>query len=393
MGTNSNKQIWQGVRSTLLALTVGWLMAFPLMGGAQQEGAAELFKQAKVLEDAQNYAAAESLYLKVLASDPDNSEALKRLGILEQTDMKLDDSIAHFKRVLAAHPDYPEVNFYLGLSYYGKHDFPNAIASLQQEAKTPTAHLATQYYMALALESDGRTDEAIDQLNVAGARNPKKADVFFELARLHMGAAFQAYTTLRKIDPDCFQIHAFNAALYYQEAKYPEAIAEYQTALKKQPDAPGIHASLGVAYYMLHQTEMAEKEFLLAFQQDPENSVANVYLGDIAMHRGEFSKALPYLQQATASQPKNVEAHLLLGRCYLRLGDLAKAKAELLVAAGLDPADPRSHYMLAEIYQKLNQPAERQAELDLVKKLSAEQDAKLPVGAAKESAPTESNNP
>ena len=81
----------------------------------------------------------------------------------------------------------------------------------------------------MALESDGRNDEAIDQLNVAAARNPKKADVFFELARLHMGAAFQAYSTLRKIDPDCYQIHSFNAALYYQEAKYDKAVAEYQT--------------------------------------------------------------------------------------------------------------------------------------------------------------------
>ena len=194
MFTISSKQLGQGVRPMLLALMVGWLMTIPLVGRAQQESAAELFKQAKVLEDVQNYAAAEGLYLKVLSTDPDNPEALKRLGILEQTDMKLDDSIEHFKKVLAAHPDYPEVNFYLGLSYYGKHDFHNAIASFQREAKTPTAHLATQYYLALALESDGRSDEAIDQLNVAGARNPKKADVFFELARLHMGAAFQAYS-------------------------------------------------------------------------------------------------------------------------------------------------------------------------------------------------------
>ena len=121
--------------------------------------------------------------------------------------------------------------------------------------------------------------------------------------------------------------------------------------------------------------------------------MANAYLGDIAIHRGEFGKAVPYLQQAIASQPKNVEARLLLGRCYIKLGDLPKAKAELLVAAGLDPADPRGHYMLAEIYQKLNQPAERQAELDLVKKLSAAQDAKVPEEAGKESATPESNKP
>jgi hypothetical protein len=49
--------------------------------------------------------------------------------------------------------------------------------------------------------------------------------------------------------------------------------------------------------------------------------------------------------------------------------------------------------MLAEIYQKLNQPAERQSELDLVKKLSQAQDAKIPEEAGKGSASPESTNP
>ena len=393
MGIRFSKQLGQGVRPMLLVVLVGWLVTIPALGGGQQEGAAELFKQAKVLDDAQNYEAAESLYRKILSTDPDNPEALKRLGILEQTDGKLDASIERFKKVLAAHQDYPEVNFYMGLSYYGKHDFPDAIASFQQEAKTPTAHLGTQYYMALALEADGRIDEAIDQLNVAAARNPKKADVFFELARLHMGAAFEDYSRLRKIDPDCYQIHAFNAGLYFQEAKYDAAVTEYQAALKKQPDAPGIHTSLGVAYYLLHQPEPAEKEFLLAVQEAPDDGVANTYLGDIALHKQQYNQALPYLLQAVATRPKNVESHLLLSRCYLRLGDVPKAKAELLLTASLVPADPRSHYMLAEIYQKLNQPAERQSELDLVKKLTAVQDAKVPEEAGKGLATPESNKP
>ena len=141
-----------GFRRIVAIILLGWLVSVPAVGRAQQEGAADLYRQARAFEDQQNYPAAENIYRKVLASDPDNLEALKHLGILEQTDLKFNDSIEHFKRVLADQPEYPQVNFFLGLSYYGQHNFKDAMASFQQELKTPTAHPATRYYLALALE-------------------------------------------------------------------------------------------------------------------------------------------------------------------------------------------------------------------------------------------------
>jgi tetratricopeptide (TPR) repeat protein len=292
----------------------------PAPGLAQQGAEAELFKQARAYEDQQNYPAAEDLYRRVLASDPDNPEALKHLGILEQTDLKLDDSIETFKRVLSGHPDYPQVNFYLGLSYYAKHDFQNTIASLQREAKTPTAHPATRYYLALALEADDRNDDAIDQLNEAAVRNPKKPDVFFELARLHMAEALRAAGRLWSIDPDSYQYHMLMGEIYNQEGHYEAGIAQYQAALKKQPDAVGIHSPIGVAYFLLNQIEPAEKELLLAVQETPDDPIANFYLGNLELRAHQFTKALPYLKRAAELQPKNGENRILLGRCNLALG-------------------------------------------------------------------------
>lgn len=102
----------------LLLLAFAALLLMPGNGAAQ--GSAELLQKAKQLEDQQNYPAAEDLYRKILASDPDNPEALKQMGLLEQTNLQLDRSIEHFKRVLADAPDYPQVNFFLGLSYNSK---------------------------------------------------------------------------------------------------------------------------------------------------------------------------------------------------------------------------------------------------------------------------------
>lgn len=358
--------------STLIiwVAVMGWVASFEL---AQQSEASVLFEQARAYEREQNYAAAEAVYQKVLAAHPDDPEALKRLGILEQTELKFNDSIELFKRVLREHPNYLQVNFFLGLSYYGRHDFKNAVMSFQDELKTPAPHPATRYYLALALEAVGRIEEAIIQLDQVAAQNPNKANVLYELARLHMNASFQAINRLRKLDPDSFQMHALTGELYADEGHYNAAIGEYQAALRKEPDATGIHYRLGIAYWMLRQLGTSEREFLLALRESPDNAQADLYLGDIALLQQQFSKARDYLKQAEDREPQTEQTHLLLGRCYIGLNQLQQAKAELQVAARLNPANPRSHYFLSQVYRKLGQLGDAQRELVLFSQLSSAQ--------------------
>src|SRR4026207_864516 len=87
----------------ILAL-LGMLLCRPVYG-IPKDDAADLLEQAQAYEQAQDYPAAENMYRKVLASNPKNPEALKRLGILEQTELKFDASIEHFQVVLRDHPD------------------------------------------------------------------------------------------------------------------------------------------------------------------------------------------------------------------------------------------------------------------------------------------------
>ncbi len=361
---------WVGALSVSILVSLALL---PCAGAVQAPQQDTLFKKAHIDEDAENFAAAESDYRQILASDPDNSEALKRLGVVEQTELKFRDSIEHFQHALRGHGDYPQVNFFMGLSYYGLRDWDNAIASFRAELKASDPHPATEYYLALALEAEGRNDEAIDELNKSAAKNPNKAEVFYELARLHMAASLRAMEKVRKIDPDSFQSHAFLGQLYGDEQHYEAAANEYKLALQKQPDAQGIHYPLGVCYRMLHQYDAAEKEFLAALHESPDDPTTNESLGELAVREKQFDKGIPYLKKAAAGQPKDVETHLLLGRCYLGLNDFQKAQDELELAARLDPSNGRSHFFLAEVYQKLNRPADRQRELDLFNKLSAAQ--------------------
>jgi tetratricopeptide (TPR) repeat protein len=358
------------------AILAVWIVLVPARGWAQQGTASELLKQAEGFEDKNNLDAAEAIYRKILVSDPTNPEAWKRLGILQQAEHKFDDSIDSFKHVLARHPAYGNVNLFLGLSYYGKNDMEDAIASFNRELKTPAPHLATRYYLALALESKGHMDEAIDQLELSAKQNPNNSKVFYELARLYMGAAYRSIDQMKRIDSDSYELHALMGEFYSQGGSYELAVTHYRAALKKNPEAIGIHTPLGIAYWMLSQLDNAEKEFLLAVQESPDDPYANLYLGRIAVHDHNYSKALPYLEKAVSSHVQELETRVILGRCYIGLGQLQEGKADLIRAAALAPSDPRSHYMLAQIYKKLDQPADGQRELDLYNKFTSLQKTK-----------------
>jgi tetratricopeptide (TPR) repeat protein len=345
---------------------------------AAQSDLRSLLDQARTYENRGDYSGAERVYEQALVLAPENLETLKRFGVLQQTELKFSDSIALFQKVLSRDAQYPETNFFLGVSYFGARDFAHAIQSFEKELTTPNSHPRCRYYLGLALQSSGRIDEAISQLNRLVAENPKDADALYQLARIHKNASIEAIERLKTLDQDSFQLHALMGEVYADEERYPEAIKEYQAALAKRPDAQGIHYAIAVAYWAQHQIDSAEKEFMDAWKEDRNDALTNLYLGDIAVRRGRFVEAFGYLRVAQKGQPGMPQVHLLLGKCYQGQNDLEKAKAEFLAAIDADPAAAQPHYLLAQVYRELHDAQASAAELAQFERLSKLEKAKAP---------------
>jgi predicted Zn-dependent protease len=258
----------------------------------------------------------------------------------------------------------------LGVSYFGKHDFAAAIQSFQQELTTLKPHSRCRYYLALALQASGHIPEAIAQLDQAVIDNPKDADAYYELARMHTHASLQAIEKLKQLDSDSFQLHALMGEIYAGEKQYADSIREYKAALVKHPDAQGIHFSIGVAYWVQHEWENAEPEFLQALKETPDDALTNLYLGDIAVHQQQFAQACAYLRVAEKGQPHMPQVHLLLGECYRGQKDSENAKSELLAAVDADPTAAQPHYLLAQVYSELHDSEASARELAVFDKLS-----------------------
>ena len=335
-----------------------------------QADATSLLAKAREAEKNSDFVSAEGIYRQALRLEPDNLEVLKRLGVVEQTQLKFADSIAHFKTILTHEPNYPEVHFFLGASYLGQDDLPNAIRSFQDELKLPKPHPRCRYYLGIAYESAGQIEAAIGQFNAALTENPKDADSLYQLARIYKNASMEAIDRLRSLDPDSFQLHILQGEVYSDAERYSEAIKEYEAALRKRPDATGIHFSIGVAYWAQHLIEPAKKEFLEALKESPNDPLTNLYLADIAVGDREYADALRYLAIAVRGDADPFRVHLLLGKAYRGQHQLTEAKTELLAAAEANPKVPEVHYLLAQVYQELKDTQGSEKELAEFQRLS-----------------------
>ncbi len=354
--------------AVLLCLISSVLAAPPTVRGQSDVGT--LLEQARTAEKAGDYQAAERVYLQALALAPGNLETLKRLGVLQQTELKFGASVESFKQVLEHDAQYLEVNFFLGVSYFGENDFNQAIRSFELELETPKPHPRCRYYLALALQAAGRIDDTISQLNRAVAENPRDADALYQLARIYKSASLQAIDRLKALDQDSFQLHALMGEVYADDERYSEAIKEYQAALSKRPDATGIHYAVGVAYWVQHDMDAAKKEFVDALKGNPNDALTNLYLGDIAVHHERFAEARDYLSVAERGQPGMPQVHVLLGKCYRGENEPEKAKTEFLAAIQADPSAAQPHYLLAQLYRELRDPEASAKEFAEFEKLS-----------------------
>ena len=247
--------------------------------------------RAEDLIQKRDYGAAEPLLRKVVASDPANYVAWFDLGFAENGLGKTDESIAAYKKSVAAKADVFETNLNLGIQL-AKADQPDAEQFLRAATQlTPTSHPA-----------EGRERAWLSLAHVLEAEKPDDAV-----------AAYRQAATLQPKDPEP---HLAAGLLLEKQSKFSDAESEYKQALALDPSS-----------------------------EDALTGLANLY-----MHGRRFPKAEEYLRKVVAAQPEQVAAHIQLGRVLAAEGKNDAAVAELQAGAKLAPADLSVQRDLADLY-------------------------------------------
>src|SRR6202140_2817031 len=258
----------------------------PVESSAPQE-----LTQAEDAIQKQDFSSAGPFLHKVLARDPANYVAWFDLGFVENALGKLDDSIAAYRKSVAAKPDVFESNLNLGL----------------------------------------------------------------QLAKTRQGDAEQFLRTATQLKPTSHvsegQARAWLSLAQVLEATKPdEALAAYEHAAILQPKDPEPHLSAGLLLEKQEKFSDAEHEYKQALALDPSASDAVTGLANIYMRGRRFPDAEAELRKLIAAHPDQAAARIQLGRVLAAEGKNDEAIAELQAGAKLAPADVSLQRDLADLY-------------------------------------------
>jgi tetratricopeptide (TPR) repeat protein len=247
--------------------------------------------QAETAIEKRDYANAEPLLQKVVATDPANFQAWYDLGFVYNALDRSEDSIAAYRKSVAAKPEVFESNLNLGLML-AKAGQPDAAQFLRAATKlTPTAHPA-----------EGHARAWLGLAHVLEASNPE------------------------------------------------EAVAAYQQAAAIQTKDPEPHLAAGQLLEKENKLAEAEQEYKEALALDAKSADALTGLANLYMRGRRFPEAEQFLRKLAAAEPGNAAVRIQLGRVLAASGKNDDAIAELEAASKLAPADAGLQRDLADLY-------------------------------------------
>jgi len=128
------------------------------------------------------YRASEKQYQEILATDPDNLDALSHLGVVYFRIGRIRSAESTLKKALALAPNDDFVLTTLGIVHYRQSRFDDALMELRKAIEINPNSATAHNYLGITASQKGRQEEAEKEILQAIAKNPNYADAHFNLA-------------------------------------------------------------------------------------------------------------------------------------------------------------------------------------------------------------------
>ncbi|MCU1296321.1 MAG: Tetratricopeptide repeat protein [Acidobacteriaceae bacterium] len=302
--------------------------------------------QAETAIEKKEYATAQALLDQVVTADPNNYQAWFDLGFVYHALGKPQDSIAAYRKSVAAKPDVFESNVNLGMSLAAAHQ-ADAEQYLRAATKLqPTANVQEgkeQAWLSLGHVIGGTNpDGAIEAFRQAATLRPSDVEPYLSAAPLlemtnHFADAEQDYKQVLALQPNSSDALTGLANLYMRGQKFPEALDVLRKLVAVHPNDAGAHMQLGRMLAAAGQNDEAISELQTAIKLDPTDAGAQRDLGDLYVKAGKNDKAQALYQSLLAANPNNPELRDQLGKALLRQKNYLDAQQQFLLAVKLKP--------------------------------------------------------
>jgi tetratricopeptide (TPR) repeat protein len=296
-----------------------------------------------------DFTAAEALLKKALDKEPNNYQAWFDLGFVLNRLGRADESIAAYRKSVAAKPDVFESNLNLGLMLVRAKNseaeqFLRAATGLKPTAQVEEGQARAWLALAHLLE-DKKPADALQAYGKASELTPKDPEPHLSAGLLHerqkeFSDAEAEYKQVLTLDPKSTDPHSTEAAIgltniYMKSGRLGDAEPLLRRLATERSEDAGIHLQLGRVLAAEGKKDDAIAELQTALKLAPSDADAQRDIADLYASAGKNDLAESAYRTLVTAQPKDPELHRGLGQALLRQKKFPEAQEEFLVALRL----------------------------------------------------------
>lgn len=269
---------------------------------------ADALKLALEHHEAGRFPEADQIYKQILASEPENVNALFLHGTIASQTGLHDDAIALLTRASARAPKEAKIFLNLANSLRALERFGEAEAACRKALKLNPEYGKAHNSLGLVHLDAGQIDQAIDAFQRAVILQPDDAEFHNNLGNAladkgEFDDASIAYRRALDIRPNYADPLNNLGSVLIENRNYDQAVEALECALRLKPDYLEALINLGRALNLLNRPKEAEEHFRAALKLKPANPNAWVGLANALEFTGRIDEAIAAFRQAIQVQP------------------------------------------------------------------------------------------
>jgi predicted O-linked N-acetylglucosamine transferase (SPINDLY family) len=309
----------------------------------------DLLDRATALHRDARFAEAEKLYQQLLAVDPENFDAIHRLGILRLHAGAYEHARELLEKAVTLEPASAAAHSNLGITLLKMRQFAEALARFDDAVARQPDDIDFRFNQANALLLLDRYSEALSSLDRLAEEQPRDPEILGKraVALKKLGRyeeALASYDQALAQAPNDVVLQLNRSNVLRPLRRFEEALEACDRAVALAPNDPDCHFRLGTGLADLQRREEAIAAFDAAIAIAPDHTLSLHNRGNVLFELKKYEDAIAAYEAVLAIEPGHSDALALLVHtagltCNWARGKQAKERLRAVVEGGVFGGD------------------------------------------------------
>ena len=235
------------------------------------------------------------------------------------------------RKALALNPKNGDALHYLGLAFFGREQYEEAIRYLSEAAQVQPSEGRIQVDLGAVFVAENRLDEGIRHLRQAVELAPQIHEAYFNLGvaefrRGNKPEALKCWLRTAELEPRNYAAHHNVALLLEEQGHLDQALEHYRQAARLKPDDGLTQAQLGTALCATGATQEGLAQLSNAVSLDPANNAVRYQLATTLARLKQHEQAIAHFLRILQLDPRHTDALVGLATSYAETHQRDKAR-------------------------------------------------------------------